>query len=148
MERIKLFNDHFQNYKVYGIPKAQLVLTDIPYNVGNNAYGSNPQYNPEYRKGSKYDALKIESRSVIIFYNYEWRLDIENDFNKRILELKGNETEKRRLSIRIHLKDYDFFQKSNPSWEWNRENNSHAYWSDIEVIGNIHENPELLEVQR
>lgn len=44
MERIELYNDHFQNYKVYGIPKAQLVLTDIPYNVGNNAYGSNPQW--------------------------------------------------------------------------------------------------------
>ena len=39
-----LFNDHFQNSKVYGIPKAQLVLTDIPYNVGINAYGSNPQW--------------------------------------------------------------------------------------------------------
>jgi site-specific DNA-methyltransferase (adenine-specific) len=44
MERIKLFNDHFQNYKHYGIPKAQLVLTDIPYNVGINAYGSNPSW--------------------------------------------------------------------------------------------------------
>lgn len=44
MKRIELFNDHFQNYKVYGIPKAQLVLTDIPYNIGNNAYGSNPQW--------------------------------------------------------------------------------------------------------
>lgn len=44
MNKIELFNDHFQNYKVYGIPKAQLVLTDIPYNVGNNAYGSNPQW--------------------------------------------------------------------------------------------------------
>lgn len=44
MKRIQLFNDHFQNYKVYGIPKAQLVLTDIPYNVGENAYGSNPQW--------------------------------------------------------------------------------------------------------
>lgn len=40
----QLFNDHFQNYKVYAIPKAQLVLTDIPYNVGINAYGSNPSW--------------------------------------------------------------------------------------------------------
>lgn len=39
-----LINDHFQNYKVYGIPKAQLVIADIPYNVGKNAYGSNPQW--------------------------------------------------------------------------------------------------------
>jgi site-specific DNA-methyltransferase (adenine-specific) len=39
-----LINDHFQNYKVYGIPKAQLVIADIPYNVGKNAYGSNPSW--------------------------------------------------------------------------------------------------------
>jgi site-specific DNA-methyltransferase (adenine-specific) len=37
-----LFNDHYQNYKPYGIPKAQLVIADIPYNIGKNAYGSNP----------------------------------------------------------------------------------------------------------
>ena len=40
----QLFNDHFQNYKVYNIPKAQLVIADIPYNVGENAYGSNPMW--------------------------------------------------------------------------------------------------------
>lgn len=39
-----LINDHFQNYKVYGIPKAQLIIADIPYNVGKNAYGSNPAW--------------------------------------------------------------------------------------------------------
>lgn len=44
MDRVKLFNDHFQNYKVYGIPKAQLIIADIPYNVGINAYGSNPSW--------------------------------------------------------------------------------------------------------
>lgn len=39
-----LINDHFQNFKVYGLPKAQLVIADIPYNVGKNAYGSNPSW--------------------------------------------------------------------------------------------------------
>lgn len=39
-----IFNDHFQNYKRYGLHKAQLVIADIPYNVGKNAYGSNPQW--------------------------------------------------------------------------------------------------------
>lgn len=39
-----LINDHFQNYKVYQIPKAQLVIADIPYNIGKNAYGSNPSW--------------------------------------------------------------------------------------------------------
>lgn len=41
---MKLYNDHFQNYKRYSIPKAQLIIADIPYNVGVNAYGSNPQW--------------------------------------------------------------------------------------------------------
>lgn len=42
--KLELFNDHFQNYKVYGIPKAQLVIADIPYNLGVNAYASNPAW--------------------------------------------------------------------------------------------------------
>lgn len=48
MSEVKLFNDHFQNYKVYGIPKAQLIIADIPYNLGNNAYASNPAW---YKEG-------------------------------------------------------------------------------------------------
>jgi len=43
-QQIKLFNNHFQNYKVYGIQKAQLIIADIPYNVGKDAYGSNPAW--------------------------------------------------------------------------------------------------------
>lgn len=42
--KTELYNDHFQNYKRYQIPKAQLVIADIPYNLGNNAYASNPQW--------------------------------------------------------------------------------------------------------
>ena len=41
---IELFNDHFQNFKVYNIPKAQLIIADIPFNIGKNAYGSNPAW--------------------------------------------------------------------------------------------------------
>ena len=44
MPKIELYRDNFQNYKRYGIPKAQLVIADIPYNIGANAYGSNPSW--------------------------------------------------------------------------------------------------------
>ena len=44
MERIILFNDSFQNWKGKEIPKAQLILTDIPYQLGKNAYGSSPEW--------------------------------------------------------------------------------------------------------
>jgi site-specific DNA-methyltransferase (adenine-specific) len=40
----EIYNDHFQNYKRHNIPKAQLVIADIPYNIGINAYGSNPAW--------------------------------------------------------------------------------------------------------
>jgi len=42
--KCELYNDHFQNYKKYGIPKAQLVIADIPYNLGNNAYASSNEW--------------------------------------------------------------------------------------------------------
>lgn len=39
-----LYHDNFQNFKPYQIPKAQLVIADIPYNIGTDAYGSNPTW--------------------------------------------------------------------------------------------------------
>lgn len=40
----KLINDHFQNFKSYHIPHAQLIIADPPYNLGKNAYASNPAW--------------------------------------------------------------------------------------------------------
>ena len=42
--RHEIIRDHFQNFKQYNIPRAQLVIADIPYNIGANAYGSNPSW--------------------------------------------------------------------------------------------------------
>jgi site-specific DNA-methyltransferase (adenine-specific) len=41
---MEIYHDHFQNYKRYNIPKAQLIIADIPYNIGVNAYASNPSW--------------------------------------------------------------------------------------------------------
>ena len=53
---MELYRDHFQNYKRYNIPKAQLIIADIPYNIGVNAYASNPGW---YKDG---DNKKGESK--------------------------------------------------------------------------------------
>ena len=42
--KAELFHDNFQNYKKYNIPKAQLVIADIPYNLGVNAYASSTEW--------------------------------------------------------------------------------------------------------
>ncbi len=42
--KTELYHDNFQNYKRYNIPKAQLVIADIPYNLGVNAYASSTEW--------------------------------------------------------------------------------------------------------
>lgn len=42
--RVGLFNSSYQDWKRYGLPKAQLILTDIPYSLGTDAYASNPSW--------------------------------------------------------------------------------------------------------
>lgn len=42
--KTELYHDHFQNFKRYNIPKAQLVIADIPYNLGINAYASSTEW--------------------------------------------------------------------------------------------------------
>lgn len=69
--KIEIFNDNFQNYKKYGIPKAQLVIADIPYNLGNNAYASSPEW---YNEG---DNSKGESKKANkSFFNSDYNFNI------------------------------------------------------------------------
>jgi len=76
VERIELFNDHFQNYKRYGIPKAQLLIADIPYNIGGNAYGSNPMW---YKGGdNKNGESRLAGKS---FFNTDERFKIPEFFH-------------------------------------------------------------------
>ena len=42
--KMELYHDNFQNFKSKNIPKAQLVIADIPYNLGNYAYASSPEW--------------------------------------------------------------------------------------------------------
>ena len=42
--KCELYHDSFQNWRSYEIQKAQLIIADIPYNLGDAAYGSNPQW--------------------------------------------------------------------------------------------------------
>lgn len=79
--KIELYNDHFQNFKRYNIPKAQLVIADIPYNLGNNAYASNPQWyidgdnkNGESDKANKQFFDTDKSFNLIEYFHFCSRL--------------------------------------------------------------------------
>lgn len=63
-----------QNYKKYGIPSAQLIIADVPYNVGKNFYGSNPMwYNGgDNKNGESKLAGKAAFNSDFNFNLYEY----------------------------------------------------------------------------
>ena len=89
--KIEIFNDNFQNYKKYGIPKAQLVIADIPYNLGNNAYASSPEW---YNDG---DNTKGESKKANkSFFNSDYNFNIAEymHFCSKLLRPEPKETGK------------------------------------------------------
>lgn len=44
MNNVELFNDNYQNWKRYLSCKAQLIIADVPYNLSDKAYASNPSW--------------------------------------------------------------------------------------------------------
>lgn len=72
--KCELYRDSMQNYKKYSIPPAQLIIADVPYNVGNNFYGSNPMwYNGgDNKNGESKLAGKAAFNSDFNFNLYEY----------------------------------------------------------------------------
>lgn len=79
MEHVKklkceLYNDSMQGWKCYPIQKAQLIIADVPYNVGNNFYGSNPAWyiGGDNKNGESKLAGKAAFASDFNFNLYEY----------------------------------------------------------------------------
>ena len=72
--KCELWNDSFQNRKKYPIQKAQLVIADVPYNVGTNFYGSNPMWykGGDNKNGESKLAGKAAFASDFNFNLYEY----------------------------------------------------------------------------
>lgn len=72
--KCEIYRDSMQNYKKYAIPRAQLVIADVPYNVGNNFYGSNPMWytGGDNKNGESKLAGKAAFNSDFNFNLYEY----------------------------------------------------------------------------
>lgn len=72
----EIYHDNFQNYKRYNIKKAQLVIADIPYNLGVNAYASSPEWyiNGDNKNGESKKAAKS-------FFNGDGQFNIAEYFH-------------------------------------------------------------------
>lgn len=86
--KIELYNDHFENAKRYQIPRAQLIIADIPYNLGNNAYASNPMW---YKDGdNKNGESELAGKSFFDTDN-DFRINNFFDFCTRYLRKEPKE---------------------------------------------------------
>lgn len=87
----KLYNDNFQNYKQYGIPKAQLVIADIPYNIANNAYASNPSW---YQGGDRNNGESDKANKTFFHTDTDFNIAEFMHFSSKMLIKEPKETGK------------------------------------------------------
>lgn len=86
--KCELYNDNFQNYKRYNIPKAQLVIADIPYNLGVNAYASSTKW---YNGGDNKNGESKKAGKG--FFNTDFNFNIAEYFHfcNRLLKKEPKE---------------------------------------------------------
>lgn len=74
--KCEIYRDSMQNYKKYAIPPAQLIIADVPYNVGTNFYGSNPMW---YKGGdNKNGESKLAGKSA---FNSDFNFNLYEYFH-------------------------------------------------------------------
>ncbi|MCQ2741591.1 MAG: site-specific DNA-methyltransferase [Alphaproteobacteria bacterium] len=89
--KCKLINDHFQNFKRYNIPRAQLVIADIPYNLGKNAYASNPEW---YIGGDNSNGESNKAGKAFFDTDNDFRIAEYMHFCSRLLKPEPKERNK------------------------------------------------------
>ena len=85
----KLYHDNFQNFKSYNIPKkAQLVIADIPYNIGADAYASNPMW---YKDGENSNGESKHAKANFFNGDGQFRIAEYMHFCNKLLKKEPKE---------------------------------------------------------
>jgi len=91
MIKTELYHDNFQNFKRYNIPRAQLVIADIPYNIGENAYGSNPEW---YIGGDNKNGESAKAKKSFFNGDGEFKIAEYMHFCSKLLKKEPKERNK------------------------------------------------------
>jgi len=87
--KCEIYRDSMQNYKKYAVRPAQLIIADVPYNVGNNFYGSNPMW---YKGGdNKNGESKLAGKAA---FNSDFNFNLFEYFHFCSKMLKKEDTGK------------------------------------------------------
>lgn len=89
--KIELYNDHFENAKRYSIPHAQLIIADIPYNLGDNFYGSRTDW---YIGGDNKNGESDKAGSMAFDTDKDFKIYNFFQFCARLLKKESKEVGK------------------------------------------------------
>ena len=89
-KRIKYetYNDHLENAKRYNIPRAQLIIADIPYNLGKNAYASSSAW---YEGGDNKNGESDKANKEFFDTDKDFKIGNFFDFAARLLKPESKE---------------------------------------------------------
>ena len=86
-----LIHDHVQNAKTYHIPRAQLVIADIPYNIGTDFYASRPDW---YVDGDNKNGESDKAHKAAFNTDFTFNIADFFAFGNRLLKKEPNKGEK------------------------------------------------------
>ena len=92
---------------------------------------------------SQYDG-DCKIRATVVFKYGEFMLDLDNTYNNNVSAAKGNEKYDRDFTTIMSF--YNFRCQHSNNLDAYRARNKNYKFGDIVRLGNIHDNPELLEV--
>ena len=90
-QKVELYNDSFQNFKGYNIPKAQLVIADVPFNLGTAFYASNPMW---WKDGDRHNGATEHAGKAAFYSDFNFNLNEYWHFCNRLLKPEPKETGK------------------------------------------------------
>jgi site-specific DNA-methyltransferase (adenine-specific) len=87
----RLIHDNFQNFSPYQIPKAQLVIADIPYNIDGDFYASRPDW---YVDGDNKNGESSKAHKAAFHTDYTFNIAEFFHFCSRLLKKEPKAGEK------------------------------------------------------
>lgn len=131
---MQLFNDHFQNHRRYNVPKAQLIIADIPYNTGTDAYGSNPQW---YVDGDVANGQSAVAGKQFFDTDKDFRIPEFMHFTSRMLKKEPKESGQAGCMI--------VFCAFDQQWDVIEEGRKHGYQNYINLVFRKNFSPQVLK---
>ena len=65
--KCELYHDNLQNHRRYNIPPCQLLIADIPYNIGSNFYASRADW---YKDGDRSNGESEKAHKAAFHTDY------------------------------------------------------------------------------